>query len=35
MIPFSEEWIMKVFSNTYVGADVIAGFIGRALGLVK
>jgi hypothetical protein len=35
MIPFSEEWIAKVFSNTYVGADVIAGFIGRATGLVK
>ena len=35
MIPLSEEWIMKVFQNTYVGADVIAGLIGRATGLVK
>ena len=32
MIPFSEEWMAKVYSGTYVGVDVIAQFLGRFIG---
>jgi len=32
MIPFSETWMAKIYSGTYVGADVVAEFLGRFIG---
>lgn len=32
MIPFSETWMAKVYSGSYVGADIVAQFLGRFIG---
>ena len=32
MIPFSKTWMAKVYSGSYVGADIVAQFLGRFIG---